>query len=231
MPNFSTRSYEPEIMDDFSIADQGLLQTLRELDFINKWLGGNAITLRALKQLLQKFPQITSVADLGCGSGDMLLQIAQKWPSQFQNLVGYDANEAIVKFAQKHCGSVQAISFEQVDVFSPAFLHKKYDAVLCTLFLHHFKEDDITTLLKALHKNGTKFIIINDLHRHWLAYYSIKWLTALFSKSYMTRYDAKLSVRRGFSKKEWQLILENTGWKHIQIKWRWAFRWEVVLCR
>ncbi|MDQ2657524.1 MAG: SAM-dependent methyltransferase, partial [Bacteroidota bacterium] len=67
------------------------------------------------------------------------------------------------------------------------------------------------------------------IHRHWLAYYSIKWLTRMFSKSAMVRHDAPLSVHRAFRKSELEEILRRAGLVDYKIKWRWAFRWQVIV--
>jgi len=113
-PDFRTRSVEPEIMDDFNLRNEALFQTLRELDFINKWLGGNAITLKRFKQLLKNQPltQI-SIADWGCGSGDMLIKL-HNWIAKrpIQSLLyGIDANQAIIDFAKEHTQKYPAIQY------------------------------------------------------------------------------------------------------------------------
>ena len=73
MPDFSARSRNVEVMDDLECSGEVLHQTLRELEFINRWLGGNRITIDALEQLCLTAPkrEIT-IADLGCGGGEML---------------------------------------------------------------------------------------------------------------------------------------------------------------
>ncbi|MBA4057205.1 MAG: SAM-dependent methyltransferase, partial [Marivirga sp.] len=71
--------------------------------------------------------------------------------------------------------------------------------------------------------------IINDIHRHSLAYYSIRLLTKVFSKSSMVKFDAPLSVRRAFTKKELLEILNEAGIKKYTIQWKWAFRWQVLV--
>jgi hypothetical protein len=71
--------------------------------------------------------------------------------------------------------------------------------------------------------------VINDIHRHWFAYHSIAWITKLFLKSYLVKHDAKLSVWRAFKKSEIVSLLEKAGIHHYRIRWRWAFRWEVVV--
>jgi hypothetical protein len=61
-----------------------------------------------------------------------------------------------------------------------------------------------------------------------LAYYSIKWLTRLFSKSYLVKNDAPISVERGFIKKEWENLCGLAGIKPVSIQWQWAFRHLIV---
>src|SRR5687767_2730689 len=101
MPDFSNRSTDIEIMDDLNCSGPVLDQTLRELEFINKWLGGNVITIEALNELLitHDKSEAVSIADLGCGSGDML-RIISEWGTLrgFKlKLVGIDANAYIIK--------------------------------------------------------------------------------------------------------------------------------------
>lgn len=232
MPNFKTRSEEEEIMDDFSIDDAGLHRTLRELEIINKWLGGNAITVNALRKTLPKFRSHKTslrIVDLGCGSGDMLRLIYDTFGEEYSlELIGIDANPAVVNHAVEKNKGTYPIEYQVVDILSEDFKKQSYDIVLCTLFLHHFPDTTLVDILSSLKKQTKSALIINDLHRHFLAYHSIHLLTTLFSRSYMTRYDAKLSVLRAFSKKEISQMLKKSGWKTFSIQWKWAFRWAVV---
>jgi hypothetical protein len=44
----------------------------------------------------------------------------------------------------------------------------------------------------------------------------------------MVKHDAPLSVLRAFTKRELVEILEKAGLIDYRIKWRWAFRWQVI---
>ena len=72
-------------------------------------------------------------------------------------------------------------------------------------------------------------LIINDLERNAVAHYSIKLLTKLFSKSYLVKNDAPLSVLRGFKKTEWKNIIQQSRAKNFSIKYKWAFRHQVII--
>ena len=54
--DLSYRSEEEEIMDDLSDDSPALYRALKELDIINHWLGGNSITLQAIKKICKKKP-------------------------------------------------------------------------------------------------------------------------------------------------------------------------------
>lgn len=228
--DLSYRSEEEEIMDDLSDDSPSLYQALKELDIINHWLGGNAITINTVIKIFKEDPKREwQIADLGCGSGEMLLKIA-KW-CRSQNikvqLHGFDANPNVIAYAKNHCSDYPEISFHAENIFSEGFKNRNFDVICCTLFLHHFPQNDLVNLLKQFQEQSEK-VIINDLHRHPFAYYSIKWITRFFSKSTMVQNDACLSVWRAFTKKEWKDILQLAEIKNYDLVWRWAFRWKLV---
>ena len=53
------RTDKEELMDDFSIGGDLLRDTLDKLEKINRWLGGNKVTVNGLKELLKKPPKRT----------------------------------------------------------------------------------------------------------------------------------------------------------------------------
>lgn len=230
------RSTQDEIMDDFSIGDEAMRLTLEELDFINRWLGGHTVTKAGLDSILHSpflasFPlNKLKIADLGSGGGDNLRLMA-RWARQRHlpaTFVGLDANPYIVEYSAAQSRDYPEISYQQVDVFSEEFARQQYDIITCSLFLHHFPDELLIKLLAQLHKQARVAVLINDLHRHPLAYYSIKWLTAAFSRSYLVKHDAAVSVARSFTRADWERILAAAGVPAFRLKWRWAFRWQLV---
>ncbi len=232
MPDFSQRSEVIEIMDDLNCSGPVVEQTLLELEFINKWLGGNAVTLSGLEKVLSSCTAFTlKIADLGCGGGDMLLHIQDRLKSKNRaaQLLGIDANPNIVEYAKKNTANYPGIKFKALDIFSTEFRQESFDLVFATLFFHHFTRDQLIEVFTHL-KNTTRCgIVINDLHRHPLAYYSIKILTSIFSKSSMVKNDAPLSVHRGFTRSELEDILKAAGIISYSLKWKWAFRWQLII--
>lgn len=232
MPDFSKRSEAIEIMDDLTCSGPVVDQTLKELEFINSWLGGNAVTLNGLDEILKNFssPALT-IVDLGCGGGDMLVLLDKHLRNKGieTSLTGYDANPNIVSYAEKNTAASPNIHFKAADVFSNEFRNEEFDIAFATLFFHHFTKKQLIDLFSHLKKQARCGIVMNDLHRHPLAYYSIKFLTTIFSRSIMVKNDAPLSVQRGFKRSELEEILQAAGITSYSLHWKWAFRWQLII--
>ncbi|MFO7258358.1 MAG: methyltransferase domain-containing protein [Bacteroidota bacterium] len=230
MSRFAVRSDQPEIMDDLMCSGQDVRQALHELEVINAWLGGNAVTLKGVAELVEDVrpeAEIT-VADLGCGGGD----IAERMRSMLLSkglkplVLGVDANPNIVQIARANHPNIH---FEAMDIFSREFRHFRFDIVTATLFFHHFDSKRLAAFIRQLMSQTRVGIVINDIHRHWFAFHSIRLLTRMFSRSAMVRNDAPVSVMRAFSRRELEEILAEAGAKRYTIRWRWAFRWLVII--
>jgi ubiquinone/menaquinone biosynthesis C-methylase UbiE len=232
MNKFARRSTEKELMDDLECSGEVLEQTLRELKTINRWLGGNHVTTDGLAKLIKTYPQSSyQVADIGCGGGDMI-RIMSDWANSKKhriNLLGIDANPHIIEMAKERVMNVDNLGWRVQNVFEPEFSEEKVDIITCTLFTHHFTDEELTGLFRVFRKKARLGFVINDLHRHWFAYHSIRLLTRFFSKSPMVRNDASLSVLRAFSRSDLERILTDAGIKKYQISWFWAFRWQILV--
>ncbi len=229
MPNFSSRSTEMEIMDDYTHPPEIINKVLDELDSINALLGGYAVTFNALKKINLKSGD--TISDWGCGGADSIRKIAS-WANERNlhfNYVGIDAAENIIEYAKLKCIHINNLHFICANVFDESIKENQFEIVTSTLFTHHFEDKDWVKLIKKMHFSSKKAVVINDLHRHWFAYYSIKFLTKLFSKSSMVIHDGPLSVLRAFTRKELENLLDQAELKNYTIKWAWAFRWQIII--
>ncbi|POY35111.1 SAM-dependent methyltransferase [Solitalea longa] len=224
--NFSIRSSQKELLDEENIPYNDLAQNLRELDFINRFLGGHAITVKGVKKLSDKLQQTITILDLGSGGGDTLRAIA-RWARKANRkvrLIGVDLKPECIRFAEKESIGFPEISFIQTDYRAIQPDQLQPDIIISSLFCHHLSNPEIIELLQWMGKNAKIGFVINDLHRHFLAYHSIRFLTTLFSKSYLVKNDAKLSVARGFNHGEWMVLLRKAEITTAEISWQWAFR-------
>ena len=230
MPDLSKRSYQKELLDGDDIPFEDIKQNMHELDVINTWLGGHQITIKGLQQLMNmvSHPQALHICEIGCGGGDNLRAIQHycKEKSINVNLIGIDINPHCIAYARSRKEN-DGIEFNCSD-YSKAIFTQKPDIIFSSLFCHHFTEDELQQQFVWMKNNSTLGFFVNDLHRHLLAYHSIKLLTTLFSKSYLVKNDAPLSVSRGFKKDEMIEILQQSSIIHYQLKWMWAFRWLLI---
>jgi SAM-dependent methyltransferase len=228
---FKSRSNQKELLDQEEIPAEDLYQNLRELDFINRWLGGYAVSFAALKKIVPPCSTGRSytLVDIGCGGGDTLKRIS-RWARHTGlqlDLYGIDIKPVCIDYARSN------VKNEQVrficDDYRNFFKHiPQADIIHACLFCHHLSENELVDLIRfALTNKST--LVINDLERNPIAYYSIQWLTRLFSGSYLVKNDAPLSVLRGFKKKEWKSIIEKSGAARYSVYNKWAFRHEVII--
>ena len=224
--SFKLRSYQPELLDGKNIPFDDIKRNMQELDFINTHLGGHKITLKGLSALMNGSE--LRIAEIGCGGGDNL-SIIKDWcikKNISPVLTGIDLNKECINFATER-SSNKNIHFVCSD-YRLAHFDVLPDVIFSSLFCHHFTDEQLVEMIQWIYHKSKKGFFINDLHRHPLAYYSIKWLTKAFSKSYMVKNDAPLSVKRGLLRKEWETIFYKAGIKNFQITWQWAFRWLIV---
>ena len=229
--NTKERSSQIELMDDFSVEGNLLHESLNSLANINKWLGGNFVTLNGLKKVLKNHDKNKPliILDMGCGNGDMLREVAKFAKNEGYNfaLIGIDANQHTVDYAKELSVNYPEISYLKQDVFSEEFQHLQFDLVLATLFLHHFNEDDIVKLLTHILKKANLGIVVNDLNRNKIAYYLFSFL-CLFIKNKMTKEDGLISILRAFKKADLERISEKLHAKST-IQWKWAFRYQWII--
>ena len=228
MIDYKNRSLQKEILDQNNIPFEDIFLNMKELQFINAHLGGHSITIKGFKKLLQERKTI-SICEIGCGGGDNLeaIDIFCRKNNIICSFTGIDLNKDCIAFAKEN-SQVENINFIVSDYKNVDFKNEKPAIIFSSLFCHHFTNKELDEMLNWMKKNSTVGFFINDLQRHPIAYYSIQLAVNIFSKSYLVKNDAPISVLRGFKKNEWKNILKKAGIENYSIKWQWAFRFLIV---
>lgn len=228
MISLRRRSYQKELMDADNIPFDAMAQTLKELNIINTRLGGHAITIKGLEHFI-KGQTALFVCEIGCGGGDNLFAIHQyckkrNIPVRF---IGIDINAECIAFAKQQYPQLPC-QWICSDYAVVGFGDNKPGVIFSSLFCHHFSDEQLVPMLQWLRQNSRMGFFINDLQRHWLAYYLIKYITKFFSRSYLVKNDACLSVARSFTKNDWRQIFHKAGIEKFSINWKWAFRFLIT---
>jgi ubiquinone/menaquinone biosynthesis C-methylase UbiE len=183
MHSFSKRSTQSEIMDDLSRPEQEFAAAYRELTVINRWLGG----VRAIERFLPPVPN-PLILDVAAGACDVSEALASKMTCR---IVVLDLNARGLRLARKSWPVTG-------DALAMPFRDGTFDVVMASLFFHHLSDEDCVRVLAHMWRIARRAVLVNDLHRHAVAYFSIRALTTLFSKSPMVRHDGPVSVLRAF---------------------------------
>jgi 2-polyprenyl-3-methyl-5-hydroxy-6-metoxy-1,4-benzoquinol methylase len=229
-PEFKYRSHRKEMLDAPVISRKILIQNLQELDFLNRRLGGHAISLQGIKQLVRLKDKQYHIADLGCGSGDTLKRIARWARMKGYNvkLTGIDINEDAITYLEHHCRAYSEISGIKTDYRSFLETAENVDIIHCSLFCHHLTDAEITDMIRLLKSRVKLGFIINDLRRTWMAWIAVRIFTTLLNGSELARHDGPVSVLRGFTENEIKALLQNENVLNYSISRKWAFRFLVI---
>ncbi|WP_022834614.1 methyltransferase domain-containing protein [Salisaeta longa] len=231
----SRRLHVDEQMDDFSITDERLTGALANLRWTNRLLGGYRASDARFDPLLKQ-RRTLHVLDVGTGGADYLAHLVARG-ARFGCTVtaaGVDANPATVAYARRwldahlsaahrgrvtmHVGDARALPLDD----------GACDVAHASLFLHHFYGDELREVLAEMDRTARLGLIVNDLHRHPIAYWGIRLLAAVLPVSSMYRHDAPASVARGFTRAELQQWARAAGLGPAHVRWHWAFRWTLA---
>ncbi len=230
MPDFTKRSREREIIDDMALDAAAMADVLRDLGVVNRYLGGYSTTLDAMARLLPAGHGSVRVLDVGAGGGDMARRLVAWGRARGRRVevVSVDLSYGAVLFERDALGGLAEASVVQADVLALPFAAGSFDVAICALFLHHFEQPFAAKILRAMFDVSRYGIVVNDLHRHPLAYAGIWTLTRLLGANPIVRKDGPLSVLRAFRRDDFEELARETGLE-LEARWRWAFRWQVLI--
>lgn len=199
------RVVEPELLDGLPPADPRAVGSRADLRRLNLLMGHAGILSRALRRPLAEIPsRPLRVVELGAGDGTLLLRLARRLSAagltaqatlvDRQNLVSEETRRAFAALNWSvEC--VAADVFTWLEQPAPAA-----DLMIANLFLHHFQEKKLATLLR-LAAERTRVFIACEPRRSPGAPRACRWLWLLCCNA-VTRHDAAVSVRAGFADRE-----------------------------
>ncbi|MBI1883477.1 MAG: methyltransferase domain-containing protein [Chlamydiae bacterium] len=221
------QSHDPEWMDGDDYTEEDLEKTLKNLQWINCWLGGTRVILKNLEREIQKRGlKKFSILDVGTGSGDIPIQIikwARKNPYQV-SILALDKNPRMVKMAKRNAALYPEISVQIQDVFDLKESEQKFDFCISSLFLHHLSPDQAIPILKKMLSLSRCGVLINDLLRAWIPYGFYQILSGVMCFHAMTRNDGAISILRAFTVQELKTLMKSNGFKNYEVRRHFPYR-------
>jgi hypothetical protein len=210
------RIIQPEILDALPPDDPRALHSRVDLRRVNSCMGNDAIMAKALNGIFPIAPK--QIIELGAGDGNFLLQVAQNLDWQKVNAALLDRQkvvsaETLAGFSKLgwHAEAVVA------DVFD--WPESSVEIVVANLFLHHFENGRLAELLRIISERAKLFVAVEP-RRSPLPLFFSRLLWAIGCND-VTRHDATISVRAGFSghelsalwpdKQNWRLTEHRAG--------------------
>jgi 2-polyprenyl-3-methyl-5-hydroxy-6-metoxy-1,4-benzoquinol methylase len=222
------RSNRQEIIDHPDHPPHVLEPALREIQWVNRYLSGWRVLRSCLPSLLAHIPaeQVVTVLDLGTGSADLPRAMA-RWGRRHRRrlrITAVDISAPTLRFARREVQDEPWIQLLQADMRRLPFAPHGFDLVTCSLFLHHFDPEGAVNLLRIMAGQARHAILVNDLHRHRVAHWSIWLLARLARCSAMFRHDAPLSVLRAYRPREIAALLREAGLERCRVVRHFPFR-------
>lgn len=229
------RRDEAELLDAPGHDPAELAANFRDIQRVNRLLGGTSTVLRHLPPLLDAVPadRPATILDLATGAADIPLAIA-RWTERRGRpvrIIASDASRPILDLARANVAGHPAIELARHDARAVPLPDAGVDIAICSLSLHHFPPDEAAQVLREMHRVARVGVILNDLRRSrpgWLA----AWVAArLTTRNRLTRNDAPLSVLRAYTPDELAGLLADAGIAGARITTHPWFRMAAVVAK
>jgi 2-polyprenyl-3-methyl-5-hydroxy-6-metoxy-1,4-benzoquinol methylase len=214
------RKLEPERMDDPDLEAERHFEALRGIESINRWSGSLSIVWPSLVALAQQEPHRTlRVLDLATGAGDIPIGVClrARQAGLRIHVSGCDRSPVAVTHARqrsKHAGV--ELDFFTLDALSEE-LPNDYDAIMCSLFLHHLETAEAERFLSRMGRSAGRMVLVSDLLRTHSGLFLAHYATRLLTRSPVVRADGPQSVRAAFTLDEVRTLASRAGLESFMV--------------
>lgn len=214
LSDLSERRRQPEVMDQPGLDRSRHEAALKSLARINFWSRSVGILWTPLRQLAKRLGKKSlTVLDLATGSGDIPLGLWAKAKRAGIDLqiVGCDVSDCAIEYARsQNAAQGASVRFERRDVLTDP-PPQQYDAVICSLFMHHLDEAEAVQLLRIMSAVARHLLLVNDLERSVVGFLLVKLATRILTRSPVVRIDGPRSVEGAFSLDEVRRLANEAG--------------------
>lgn len=226
LANVTSRCRQPELMDQPELDVDEHVNALRGLETVNRISRTAAAFWPTLQRLAHEMPSPMRVLDVASGGGDVVRTLALSADDAGieMQIDGCDISAVAVRHAQERARdwNLNSKFFEWDAIRSE--LPDGYDAIICSLFLHHLDEPDAVTLLRHMMNAARRVVLVDDLIRCRWGYLLAFLGTRLLSRSPIVHVDGPLSVAGAFTPGEALGLAERAGMQGAVLTRHWPQR-------
>jgi ubiquinone/menaquinone biosynthesis C-methylase UbiE len=210
-----------EILDG-PVAPADLAASLDDLDRLNTWFGGYALTLERLEVAAAAVERGRAlvVVDVGGGRGDFAVRLVrhERRAGRRVRVIVVDRDAEMAALARAACARYPEISVVRADATALPLREGAADVATASLTLHHLEPDDAVAALAEMTAAARGGVIVNDLLRSRLSL-ALVWLaTRLLALHPVSRHDGPLSVRRSYTAGELRTLAEKARLTSLRIR-------------
>lgn len=209
MTSLAVRSLAEEQMDAAHLSPETYATVIRDLAKVNRLTLSARPTLSFIRRAVRDRP--FRLLDVGFGHGDMLRAIA-RWAARQGlacELVGIDLNPRSEPAARAATPADLPIEYRTGDYARLG--GESWDLIVSSLVAHHMSRTELTAFLRFMDAHARMGWLVNDLHRHRLAYWGFPLLATVMRWHPMVKADGTLSIARSFRPEEWPPLLREAG--------------------
>jgi SAM-dependent methyltransferase len=211
----------PELLDTDAGTPAEVATALSDLRNINRWFGGNATTQSMIARVVRKHgARSLSLLEVAAGAG-----YVPHAASAHMRKSGVRLQVTLLDRSHSHLknGSGNGSSAVAGDALALPFADGSFDLVSSCLFAHHLEPRELVQFVNEALRVGRTAVIINDLVRDPI-HLTLVYASLALCRSRFNRHDAPASVRRAYTVKEMNEMLEQTRAARVEIERRPVFR-------
>jgi len=210
-----------EVLDG-AVATQELAASLADIDRLNSWFGGYALSLRAIRRLAAEVPRARPlrVIDVGGGTAAFAVRVV-RWARRSGRdirVVVVDRDPTSLRLARAAVAAYPEVLLVCADAAALPCRERAVDIVTSALTLHHLEPAQAAAGLREMTAAARIGVVVNDLLRRRLSLGLVWLVTRLLGCHPISRHDGPLSVRRSYSRDELRALAEKAGARRLTIR-------------
>ncbi len=208
-----------ELMDQEVPDPEELEGALKDLAWINTYLGGWRVIRKELLPILKEFPAPVRILDVGTGYADLPRAVV-RWARRRKLAVEFeclDRSRQILELAIRASSIYPELRFQEGEAGALPYGDGEFDVVLTSLTLHHLEGEDLLSALREMYRVARRAVLVSELQRGPWSYHLTRICLGLISSNRLIRYDGPISVQRAFRVEELKALAESANWKKIRL--------------